>query len=167
MIAKHHEGRWTKLVINWNPGTSTKQKGESEARKTRREMRRRIQRIPATNQNQQRQPRSHERHDLAHHGTRWLQMGLRGKSSRVTQPIRPTTSITTTTTTQPTTHEHTTFTTKAHDQDDGGTTTTTKKRRRYTTHSLPHNRHLRNTKATTANKPTKKLRPGFFTTRSF
>ena len=27
MIAKHHEGRWTKIVSNWNPAVSTKQKG--------------------------------------------------------------------------------------------------------------------------------------------
>ena len=27
MIAKHHEDRWTKLVSNWNPAISTKQKG--------------------------------------------------------------------------------------------------------------------------------------------
>ena len=27
MIAKHNEGRWTKLISNWNPATSTKQKG--------------------------------------------------------------------------------------------------------------------------------------------
>ena len=27
MIAKHHDDRWTKLISNWNPAISTKQKG--------------------------------------------------------------------------------------------------------------------------------------------
>ena len=35
--------------------------------------------IPTTNLISQRQQRSHERHDLAHNGTRWLEMGLRGE----------------------------------------------------------------------------------------
>ena len=35
-----------------------------------------VQRRPTTNQNQKRQRRLHERHDLAHHGTGWVEMGL-------------------------------------------------------------------------------------------
>ena len=50
-----------------------------EARKTRQEMRRRRQRMLTTNQNQQRQQRFHERRDVAHHGTRWSDMGLHVK----------------------------------------------------------------------------------------
>ena len=67
---------------------------------------------------QQRQQRPHERHDLAHHGTRWLEIDF--ISRRLEQAARLTTPITTTATTQPTTHEHTTHTTKAHDQDQSG-----------------------------------------------
>ena len=50
-----------------------------EAKKMGQEMGRRHQRIPTTNQNQQRQQRSHERHDLAHYGERQLEMGCQGQ----------------------------------------------------------------------------------------
>ena len=58
--------------------------------------------------------------DLAHFGTKRLQMGHHGKRhcKRLKQPTRLTTPVTTTTTTQPTEHEQTTYTTKVHDKDD-------------------------------------------------
>ena len=88
MIAKHHEDRWNKLVSNWNPAISTKQKkGTRNKRKTDQEMGRRPPQLRTTRQIQQGQRRSHERHDLAHHG------------SRLKRPARPTTPYTTTATT--------------------------------------------------------------------
>ena len=36
MIAKHHEDHWTKLVSNWNPAVSTKQKRVQQRRKAKR-----------------------------------------------------------------------------------------------------------------------------------
>ena len=105
MIAKHHEGRWTKLISNW-----------PEARKTGQDMGRHHRRIPTTSQNQQTQQRSPERHRA-----RWLSWDSLESdcvSSRLKQLTRPTTPTTTTTTTKPPTHERTTYTTK--DQDEGG-----------------------------------------------
>ena len=54
-------------------------------------MGRRPRHLLTTNQIQQRQQRSHERHDLARHGTRWLEMGLYGKRSlkQQTRPMTP------------------------------------------------------------------------------
>ena len=70
------------------------------------EARRRPQRTPTTNQNQQ-------NNDLRRDAT-WLITGARWLE-RLKQPTRPTTAITATTTTQPTTHERTAHTTEAHD----------------------------------------------------
>ena len=63
-----------------------------ETRKTSQEMGGRPRHLLTTRQNQQRQPRPHERHELAWHSGR-----------------------------QPTTHEQTTYTTKAHDQNEDDT----------------------------------------------
>ena len=68
---------WTKLITNWNPAISTKQKGE--ARPTGQEIGRRHQFRLTTNQSPQRRQRSHERHDFAHQCTRWHDTELHGK----------------------------------------------------------------------------------------
>ena len=71
---ERHEGRWTKLITNWNPTTSTKQKGY---RKQGRPAKRWEDDI-----NSYLQPsKVHrvKRHDLAHHGRRWLEMVLHRK----------------------------------------------------------------------------------------
>ena len=81
MIAKHHEGRWTKLVTSWNPATSTKQKGYRKRGSKRWEDD--INTSPASSQNQRKQ-RRHERRDLAH-GRRWLGMGVHGQRLRKQQ----------------------------------------------------------------------------------
>ena len=138
-VAKHHEGRWDKTDLQLESTDFNQAERVSEARKTSQEMRRLHQFTPTTDQIPQRRQRRHERHDLAHHGTRWLEMGLHGKrldSSRLKQPIpRPPptqrqpdqhnsdkqcTPPTTTTTTRPTLLGQTMHTTKAHDHDGGG-----------------------------------------------
>ena len=94
-----------------------------KARKTGQEVGRRHQRTLTTNQNQQRQQRFHERHDLAHHGGRQVEMGLHGNrlcKLQTQTTTRPTTSITTATTTKPTTLEQTTLMTKVHNHNEGG-----------------------------------------------
>ena len=60
MIAQHHEGRWTKIVSNWNPATSTKQKGHRKQGVTSNEKGGPLQHLLATGQNQQRRQRPHE-----------------------------------------------------------------------------------------------------------
>ena len=55
-----------------------------KARNTGQEMGRRYQCILTTNQIPQRQHRSQKRHDLAHHGTGWLEMGFREQQTQTT-----------------------------------------------------------------------------------
>ena len=74
MIAEHHEGRWTERISNWNPAISTKQEGTKNKVGWPRDGK-----TTTTHTYQPRQPRSHERHDLAHHGTRWIETGLDGQ----------------------------------------------------------------------------------------
>ena len=76
------------------------------------EMGSRHQHRPTTN----RQQRSFERHDLAHHSTRWLDAELHAKPQCKQQTL-----ATTATLDPDMTHEQTTCTTETHDQDGGGT----------------------------------------------
>ena len=81
------------------------------------------QRILSTDQNSQKQQRSHERHDLAPKAqdrSNWDSLEGYFVSTKLQQPARTTTPITTTTTTQPTEHEQATHTTEVQDQDEGG-----------------------------------------------
>ena len=95
MIARHHEGRWTKLVFNLNPATPTKQKGYRKQEKTSEKIGSRHQRILTTKQNHQNQQRTHERHHSAHHtaqdGPKRDSMQSSVVSRRLRQPTRPTT----------------------------------------------------------------------------
>ena len=145
MIAEHHEGRWTERISNWNPAISTKQEGTKKKVGWPRDGK-----TPTTHTYQPRHPRSHERHDLAHHGTRWIETGLDGQLLYEQQ-------------TQETNTTH-------HDYDNPTNNTRThnvhgssprprrrrqqrrrKRRRRYATHFLRNRQlNLRNTRATTA-----------------
>ena len=84
IIAKHHEDRWTKLVFNWNPATSTKQKGCRKQGRPAKRWEVRLQHLLTTRQNQQRQQRPHERHDLAYHSGTQLEKGCFGKRIHTT-----------------------------------------------------------------------------------
>ena len=64
-FAKRHDGRLTKLKSKKEPSDINQAERISEARRT--------------NQGTQRPQRSHERHGLAHRGTRRLEMELHGK----------------------------------------------------------------------------------------
>ena len=118
MSAKHHDDCWTKLISNWNPAISTKQKGGKKEDQPR---------DGEDDLNIYQQPDRYKRdnNDLtsdttwltsAEDGTKWDAMASDCTSSRLKRSARPTISITTTTTTQPTTDDQTTSTTEVHDQ---------------------------------------------------
>ena len=67
------------IHLQMEPSDTNQTERLSEARKTSQQMGRRHKLILTTNQTPPRQQRTHERPGLAHHGTRWLGMGLRGK----------------------------------------------------------------------------------------
>ena len=81
MIANNHEDRWTKLVSNWNPAMSTKQKRVPGNKEVRQKVGRRPQHLHTTRWSQQGQQQPHEPHDLAHHGGRQLEMGVLWKAT--------------------------------------------------------------------------------------
>ena len=95
MIAKHHEERWTKLISNWNPAISTKQKGYRKQGRMAKRWEDDINFMNYCNQ-----PKS--RNKTAGNETPWKAIFV----SRPKQPTRPTT--------------RTKHTTKVHDHDEGG-----------------------------------------------
>ena len=120
MISTHHKRTLDKDKIQMESSEINQARRVPETRKTDQETGRRRQRIPTINQNQQRQQQSHERHDLAHNGTRWLEMGLKGKRLCKQQ------TEATNTTHDPHHHDcdnptNNTQTKNAHDHDEGGT----------------------------------------------
>ena len=67
------------IHLQMEPSDINQRERISEARKTSQQMGRRHKFILTTNQSPPRRQRTHERPGLAHHGTRLLGMGLRGK----------------------------------------------------------------------------------------
>ena len=98
MVAKHHDGRWTKVISNWNPAISTTQKGGAGSKEDQHRDGKTTS-IFTYMPSPQIRERSHERHD-------WLsaaQDGLKWNDSQTNNSRR-----------------NSTHTTKAHDHDEGG-----------------------------------------------